>query len=137
MKNYMVKSGNNGLDSMFQDVFDNFFSPIFYDEKRSWMKTDIKENDKEYIMEIELPGFKKEDISINYENAYVTINASRKSEETEDKYIRKERSEEYSRRYYVGHIDSSEIKASYEDGVLKLEVPKENPNDGKKGIQIN
>ena len=131
----MIPRKRNEFD-LFRDFFegDDFF-PVRRDS--AIMKTDIKENDKQYIMKIELPGFKKEDISINYENAYVTINASRKSEETEDKYIRKERSEEYSRRYYVGHIDSSEIKASYEDGVLKLEVPKENPNDGKKGIQIN
>ena len=137
MKNYMMRNVNDSPEAMFQNVYDKIFSPIFYDENRSWMKTDVKETDDQYIMEIELPGFKKENSAIDYEAGYVTINASRESTDSNDKFICKERCVKCSRSYYVGYIDSSEIKASYEDGILKLEVPKENPNSGKKGIQIN
>ena len=91
MKNYMMRNESNSPEAMFQNVDDKIFSPIFYDENRSWMKTDVKETDDQYIMEIELPGFKKENIAIDYEDGYVTINASRESKESNDKFICKER----------------------------------------------
>ena len=86
MKGYLVKNNNrNGLD-VFDDVFDSFFKPMFYEEKFNTMKTDIKENDKSYVMDIEVPGFDKKDIGISLENGYLTISASKK-ECGEDKII--------------------------------------------------
>ena len=67
----MMRNVNDSPDAMFQNVYDKIFSPIFYDENRSWMKTDVKETDDQYIMEIELPGFNKENIAIDYEEGYV------------------------------------------------------------------
>ena len=96
-------------------------------------KTDITENEKEYILEAELPGFKKEDINIDIDNNYLTISAERKYENTEkDKKGRLIRQERYSgsmsRSFYVGEdITQDEIKAKFENGVLKIDIPKKEP----------
>ena len=87
------------------------------------------EDGKEYELEADLPGFKKEDINIELDDTYLTIQAERKSEtEEKDKtgsYVRRERSYgSFSRSFDVSGIDVSAIKASYQDGVLKLVLPK-------------
>ena len=92
-------------------------------------KTDIKDTGKEYELEADLPGFKKEDINIELDDNYLTIQAERKYENDEkDKkgnYVRRERSYgSFSRSFDVSGIDVSAIKASYQDGVLKLILPK-------------
>lgn len=131
MKNYLVRNDrkNNGLD-VFDDVFDSFFKPMFYEEKFNTMKTDIKENEKSYVMEVEVPGFDKKDIGISLENGYLTITASKKEcsdDGKKENYLRKERSCSLTRSYYVGDVEQSEVKAKYENGVLTLEIPKEEP----------
>ena len=91
------------------------------------MKTDVHEHDDHYEMRIDLPGFKKEQITLTLENGYLTI-AAEKGVETENngKLIRQERySGEMARSFYVGEdITEDEIKAKYEHGVLSLEIPK-------------
>ena len=92
-------------------------------------KTDITETEKSYILEAELPGFKKEDINIDIDNNYLTISAERKSEnEEKDKngnVIRRERSYgTFSRSFDISGIQSENIEAAYENGILKLELPK-------------
>ena len=94
------------------------------------MKTDIKEKDKEYEVDIELPGYKKEDVKAELKDGYLTISAA-KNVSTEDKkedgkYIRKERfSGNVSRSFYVGEdMTQEDIHAKFEDGILKLTVPK-------------
>lgn len=93
-------------------------------------KTDITENEKEYILEAELPGFKKEDINIDIDNNYLTISAERKYENTEkDKkgsVIRSERSYgSFSRSFDISGVVTDKIEAEYENGVLKLTMPKQ------------
>ena len=144
MKNYLINYSrrNNPLD-FFDDAFDSFFRPVFYDEKFDAMKTDIKETPNSYEMEIEMPGFDKEDISVSVENGYMTIGAEKKEKE-EDKndahrYVRKERSVACQRSYYIGDTEESTIKARYDKGVLYVSVPKkeEKKPEGKRSIAID
>lgn len=141
MKNYLVKNDRreNGLD-VFDDVFDSFFKPMFYEEKFNTMKTDIKENDKSYVMDVEIPGFEKKDINISLENGYLTI-AAKKTENAEEgkkeNYLRRERSFSATRSYYVGDVDKEKVSAKYENGVLTVEIPKEHPElPAKHNIEI-
>ena len=95
------------------------------------MKTDVKETDNSYEVDIDLPGFKKDEIEAKLENGYLTISAAKglDKDEKDGKYIRKERySGAMSRSFYVGdELKQEDIKAKYEDGILKLSVPKEEP----------
>jgi HSP20 family molecular chaperone IbpA len=124
--------GESLLDDFFGDDFSNpatrnnrYMTPV-----NSVMKTDIKENEDSFEIDIELPGYKKEDISAELKDGYMTISASKNvsnEEKAEDgKYIRRERySGSCSRSFYVGKVVSEdEIKARFEDGILKLTVPK-------------
>lgn len=117
------------------DLFDDFFDdPFFHREERPnhpmpVMKTDIRENENNYIIDIDLPGFNKEDIMIDVEDGYLNIKASMNSsrnEEENGKYIRRERFiGECSRSFFVGEeLDSEDIKATFKNGILTLEVPK-------------
>lgn len=110
------------------DLFDNFFNTRFVLPNE--MKTDISENDKGYVMKVELPGVKKEDIKLSLKNGELTISAeSAKNSEEKDKdgkIIRRERYCGSARRtFYVGEdITENDVKASYKDGVLRLDIPK-------------
>lgn len=95
-------------------------------------RTDITEKDGNYILEAELPGFKKEDISIDLDKDCLTITASHSDEsDEEDKernYVRRERFYgSYSRSFNVSGIDTDQITAAYNDGILSVSMPKKNP----------
>ncbi len=108
------------------------------------MKTDVKETDAGYEVDIDLPGFKKDEISAKLDDGYLTISASKgldKDEKNkEGKYIRKERyAGAMSRSFYVGgDVTEEDIKAKYEDGILKLSIPKKEAKavENKKYIAI-
>lgn len=125
----------------FKDM-ENFEKHFFGTDRISSFKTDIKDNGNEYLLEADLPGFKKEDIDVNLENNYLTIKAERKVEnEEKDKkgrYIRCERSYgSFVRSFDVSDVDTDKITASYEDGVLKLNMPKkENALPTAKKLEI-
>ena len=126
------------------DLFDTFFNPWYDDSEynkkapkqqasqntQNLMKTDIKENDKGYELDVDLPGYKKEDVKAELKDGYLTISASNdntKEEKDEDgKYIRKERyTGSVSRSFYVGkYVTEEDIHAKFENGILKLSVPK-------------
>lgn len=143
MKNYLTgyNRSNNSLD-FFENAFDDFFRPLFYDEKFDSMKTDIKETPNAYELDVEMPGFDKEDISVSVENGYMTIRAEKKEKEEsgkeEKRYVRKERSVSCQRSYYIGDTEEDTIKAKYENGLLTVTVPKkeEKKPEGKKSIFI-
>jgi len=124
------------LAKSLNDVFnDDFFAPI----KSSTMsfRTDIRESEQAYLIEAELPGFKKEEIDIDYANPYLTIKAVRKEENAEEnkehQIVRRERRYgEYVRRFYVQDIAEEGIRASLKDGMLTLEVPKRQKTQGKR-----
>lgn len=106
------------------DYFPLIDSPLL--KEREYMKTDIREEVNKYIMEIDLPGLKKEDILINYENCYLTIKAVKKVELKTEVYVRRERFYgEVKRSFYIGEKKESDIKANYENGILTISFPKE------------
>ena len=94
------------------------------------MRTDVKEKDGSYELDIDLPGYNKEDVRAELENGYLTISASTKNDKDEKdengKYIRRERFYGHcSRSFYVGDaVTQEEIKAKFENGILKLSIPK-------------
>ncbi|MCD8294256.1 MAG: Hsp20/alpha crystallin family protein [Clostridia bacterium] len=111
------------------DAFDDFFMPAFYDEPNA-LRTNIKEGENAYELELEMPGYDKDQIKISLENGYITVSAKKEvKEESKDKhYIRREISESCQRSYYVGaDITEKDIKAKYNNGILSLEVPKAAP----------
>ncbi len=137
MKNELRERNYYGLRD---SLFDNIFFP--YEHKESnMMKTDVKENENDYELQVEVPGVNKENISIDYENGYVTIaaktNKSKDEKDKEGNYIRRERySGSYSRSYYVGEVDRESIKAKLDNGVLSIIVPKVKAEEQKKAITI-
>lgn len=113
------------------DLWDEMFrDPFFTGERESrLMKTDIKEKKDKYIVDIDLPGYEKEGIKIEIDNGYLIVNAKtshHKDEKEEGKYVRKERFVgECSRSFYVGEdVKQEDIKASFRNGTLKIEIPK-------------
>lgn len=116
------------------DIFDNFDST-----RNNNMKCDIYEKDGDYHIEIDIPGFDKKDIKVECDNGYLTVTA-KKDEEAEDKsknYIRRERSYgKYQRSFYIGDMDSSEIRAKFKHGMLKIIVPKVETKETKRHIEI-
>ena len=126
--------GEKFFDDFYDDFENEFFgrkNPLYGKHSKNMMKTDIRETDNSYELDIDLPGFKKEDIDVTLENGYLTISTSKgidKDEKDNDgKYIRRERySGSMSRSFYVGEgITHEDIKAKYEDGILKLSMPKD------------
>ena len=142
-------------ENLFDDFMNDFAFPDFTDnaniEKALYgkhaghvMKTDVKETDAGYEVDIDLPGFKKDEISAKLDDGYLTISASKgldKDEKNkEGKYIRKERyAGAMSRSFYVGGaVTEEDIKAKYEDGILRLSIPKKEAKavENKKYIAI-
>lgn len=137
MKNELRERNYYGLRD---SLFDNIFFPYEHKEN-NMMKTDVKENENDYELQVEVPGVSKENISIDYENGYVTIaaktNKSKDEKDKEGNYIRRERySGSYSRSYYVGDVDRESIKAKLDNGVLSIVVPKVKAEEQKKAITI-
>ena len=109
-------------------------------ELNNLMRTDIKEKDDAYELEVDLPGFKKEDISLDINNGYLTISAQKHDEHEEHEkhhYIRKERYFGSAQRsFYVGDVKEENINAKLENGTLSITIPKEKPVETKKRIEI-
>ena len=119
------------------DYFDIFNMP--YPKELQYMKTDIYEKQNKYILEIDTPGIKKENIKIKYENGYLTITAEKTVlSSNPNTYIRRERFYgEIKRSFYIGIKKESEIKAIYKEGILYISFPKEDePNKTTKNITI-
>ena len=136
--------GENMFDDFFGTGFFGSRDPLFGKNGRNLMKTDIREHDAGYEVDIDLPGFKKDEISIELENGYLTVSAAKGLDKDEEdkkgKYIRKERyAGAMQRSFYVGeYVTQEDIKAKYENGILRLSVPKKEakPVETKKTIAI-
>lgn len=136
----MIKRENNREPLRFFDDWFDDFMPMFsrreMKEFNSIMKTDVKETEKNYILDIDLPGFKKEDVNIDLENGYLTISAKREhkvdNEDKKENFVRRERSYgQFSRSFHVGDISQDEIEAHLENGTLTIKLPKEEEKKAK------
>lgn len=141
MKTYLQKR-TSGEDSIF-DALNEFFRPMFYDEHLDSMRTDIRETAEGYRLDIELPGFAKNEIKVSLDGGYLTVSAQKTSKqaaegEKEGRFLRKECSVSCQRSYYVGEeVEMENVKAKYENGMLLLSVPKEKPKkQASKTIEI-
>ncbi len=118
------------------DYFDIFNMPY----NKEYMKTDIYEKDNKYILEIDIPGIKKENIKINYENGYLTITAEKNVlSSSPNTYVRRERFYgEIKRSFYIGIKNETDLKAKYTDGILTITFPKADiPKKETKNITIS
>lgn len=122
----MIPKRKNEFD-LLEDMFR--IDPFFSEEGSKVMKTDIKEQDDKFLIMIDLPGYDKEDIKIHMEEGYLNIHAKTNTENEEKengKFLRRERYfGECSRSFYIGdNITENDIKASFKNGILNLEIPK-------------
>lgn len=132
---YSRRNSDAALYNPFQ-MFDEMEKRFFGSNSLSEFKTDIRDEGGHYLLEADLPGFKKEDINIDLNDSLLTITAARHSDyEEHDKkgnFVRCERSYgSYSRSFGVEGIETDAIKAAYQDGVLKLTLPKRSPAKGE------
>lgn len=121
-------------------IFDDFFNiPIFGESESNYLRADIRETDKEWLIDAELPGVDKKDIQIDLSDGYLTILTTQNKEVNEEKenYVRRERTcGTYKRSFYVDNVKEDDIKATYSDGILSLTLPKAEPDKKKVNIQI-
>ena len=132
-------------ENLFDDFMEDFAFPAFSDiDKKLYgkhannlMKTDVKETDSGYEVDIDLPGFKKDEIQMQLENGYLTVSAAKglnKDEKNEDgRYVRRERyAGSVSRSFYVGeNVTEKDVHPKYENGILSFKMPK----DDKKAVE--
>ena len=129
----LVPRNNNLGVSLFDNMFDDFFKDPFFTRNNAVkvMKTDIQEKDNNYVLDMDLPGYEKEDIKAQLKDGYLTItaqkNTSNDDKDEKGNYIRRERyCGKCSRSFYVGDsIKEEDIKANFKNGILQLTFPKE------------
>lgn len=127
-------------ENLFDDFFDDDFSmfpaltgrnPLYGKHAKNLMKTDVRETENTYELDIDLPGFKKDEISIDLKDGYLSISAAkgldRDQEGKKGKYIRQERyAGACSRSFFVGEgVEPKDVSAKFEDGILKISLPKQ------------
>lgn len=143
-----------------KDLFDDFFDFPFYDDKemdklekklyghrsKDLMKTDVQETENGYVLEMDLPGFSKDEVKASLKDGYLTIKAEKgldkdEKDEKTAKYIRRERyAGSCERSFYIGDINEADIKGEFKHGILKLTIPKEQPKkeiDTTKYIELD
>ena len=128
----------------FRSLTDDVDRKLYGKNAARVMKTDLKEHDEGYELSVDLPGFKKDQIELQLQNGYLTISATKGlDEEGKDRKGRLVHQERYTgsltRSFYIGeNVREEDVKASFEDGVLRLDFPKEKPMSlpEKKTIQI-
>ena len=132
------------LPSIFsENLFDDFFndnfgmfpvwnerSPLYGKRAKNLMKTDVRETEDTYELDIDLPGFKKDEVTVDLKDGCLTIRAAKgRNKDEQDKkgrYIRQERyAGACSRSFYVGDVEPKDVSAKFEDGILRISMPKE------------
>lgn len=142
MANDMMNRHNDLFDAM-NDWFD--LPRKFFDDgdMAKLMQSDVVENDKEYIIKVDMPGMDKNDINLNYNNGILSVSGSRKSfkdlsNDKNNSLIHRERSEGHiSRSFRLPNVVASEIHAKYDNGVLTITLPKQSSGKSDNSIQID
>lgn len=144
--------GENLFDVFFDDFLDDNFmdlparrghKSLFGRRARKLMKTDVRETDSTYELDVDLPGFRKNEISLGVKDGYLTISAAKGLDQDEEhkrgRFIRRERyAGACSRSFYVGDVEPDQVSAKFAHGVLKISVPKKVHQDlpGSNTIEI-
>ena len=137
-------------ESLFDDFFDDDFmrfpvwggrNPLYGKHAKNLMKTDVRETENTYEVDIDLPGFKKDEIDVDLKDGYLTVSAQKGlDKDEEDKKGRVLRQERYagacSRSFYVGDVKAEDVKAKYESGVLTVLIPKKEPKKIVSGTSV-
>ena len=141
--------GENLFDDSLSDFFDfgrlmpQVSSELYGKHARNLMKTDVRELDGSYELDVDLPGFKKDEITVELDDGYLTISAAKGLDKDEEdkkgKYIRQERyAGACSRSFYVGKgVEPEEIGAKFENGILEISVPKETKKPEVKSTSVS
>ena len=136
------------FDSWFSDPVEKRFfgkkNPLYGKHAKNLMKTDVRETKNSYEVDVDLPGFKKDEIKLELDNGYLTISAAKGLDKDEtdketSKYIRRERyAGNLSRSFYIGDVKQEDVKAAFKNGILSISVPKEDKKakEEKKYITI-
>ena len=142
------------LPSIFgENLFDDFFGdpfgmmprgrdPLYGKHAKNLMRTDVRETEDTYELDVDLPGFKKNEVTVDLQDGYLTISAAKGLDKDESdkkgKFLRQERyAGSMSRSFYVGDdVESADVSAKFEDGILKISVPKAAPKELPKHTTI-
>ena len=127
--------GENLFDEFFDDDFPmipmrSIRNPLYGKNAKNLMKTDVRETDNTYELDVDLPGFKKDEVQLDLKDGYLTISAAKgldkDQEDKKGKYIRQERyTGACSRSFFVGEeIEPRDVSAKFEDGILRVSLPK-------------
>lgn len=131
---------NKRIKSLFDNLLDDdFFGELIPVQFSKAFRADIKETENEYVVEAELPGFAKEDIEVEVNDNNLVIRATRREEIDEEGrgYIRKERySGNLERRFYIENIKPQEVTAKYENGILRVNLPKDKKSKSDRKVKI-
>ena len=140
-----MRRNRNLLSELMTDPFDAFFNAASAPMQKmspTLMRTDIKETDAGFELTIDLPGFKKDEVTVDLQDGYLTISAAKGLDKDEPdkkgKFLRQERyAGSMSRSFYVGaDVKSADVSAKFEDGILKISVPKAAPKELPKHTTI-
>ena len=139
--------GENLFDEFFNDNFGKFpvwdgSNALYGKHAKNLMKTDVRETEDTYEVDIDLPGFKKDEIKVDLKDGYLTVSAAKGLDKDENdkkgRYIRQERyAGACSRSFYVGDMEPEDVSAKYEDGILKLSMPKQAKKELPKSSSIS
>ena len=138
--------GENLFDDFFSDPFEMMVptrNALYGKHGKNLMKTDVRETENSYELDIDLPGFKKDEVNVELKDGYLTISAAKgldkDQEDKKGKYIRQERyAGACSRSFYVGwDVEPDEISAKFESGILQISVPKETRKPEVKSTSVS
>ena len=138
--------GESLFDRFFDDSLEKEFfgthNPLYGKHAKNLMKTDVKDVNDHYEVAVDLPGFQKDEVNVELENGYLTISAAKGLDKDENdkkgRYIRQERyAGACSRSFYVGDMEPEDVSAKYEDGILKLSMPKQAKKELPKSSSIS